>query len=36
VAPAGIIVANKRVKNFATTADGLNSSFADLYLAPHA
>jgi len=36
VAPAGVIVANKRVKNFATTADGLNSSFADLYLAPHA
>jgi peptide/nickel transport system substrate-binding protein len=36
VAPAGIIVANKRVKNYAPTAEGLNNSFADLYLDPQA
>ena len=36
VANAGIIVANKRVKNYAPTAEGLNNSFADLYLDPQA
>ena len=36
VANAGIIVANRRVKNYAPTAEGLNNSFADLYLDPQA
>jgi peptide/nickel transport system substrate-binding protein len=36
VAPAGIIVANKRVKNFAPGAEGLTGSFADLWIDPSA
>ena len=36
VANAGVIVASRRVKNYAPTAEGLNNSFADLYLDPQA
>ncbi|MBS7703769.1 ABC transporter substrate-binding protein [Chelatococcus asaccharovorans] len=36
VAPAGIIVAAKKVRNFAPGAEGLNGSFADLWIAPDA
>ncbi len=36
VAPSGVIVANRRVKNFAPGAEGLNGSFADLWISPDA
>jgi peptide/nickel transport system substrate-binding protein len=34
IAAAGIIVANRRVKNFAPGAEGLTGSFADLWIDP--
>jgi peptide/nickel transport system substrate-binding protein len=34
VAPAGVIVANKKVRNFARGAEGLTGSFADLWINP--
>jgi peptide/nickel transport system substrate-binding protein len=36
VAPAGVIVANRKVKNFAPGAEGLTGSFADLWIDPQA
>jgi len=36
VASAGIIVANKKVKNFAPGAEGLTGSFADIWIDPSA
>jgi len=36
VAPAGIIVAIKKVRNFTPGADGLTGSFANLWIDPHA
>jgi peptide/nickel transport system substrate-binding protein len=35
VAPAGVIVANRKVKNFAPGAEGLTGSFADLWIDPN-
>jgi peptide/nickel transport system substrate-binding protein len=34
VAPAGVIVANRKVRNFAPGAEGLTGSFADLWIDP--
>lgn len=36
VAAAGVIVANKKVKNFAPGAEGITGSFADLWIDPSA
>ncbi|MEH2549841.1 peptide/nickel transport system substrate-binding protein [Bradyrhizobium sp. AZCC 2262] len=35
IAASGVIVANKRVKNFAPGAEGLTGSFADLWIDPN-
>lgn len=35
VAPSGVIVANRRVKNFAPGAEGLTGSFASLWIDPN-
>ncbi|GJD48337.1 Oligopeptide-binding protein AppA [Methylobacterium crusticola] len=34
IAPSGIIVAHRKVKNFAPGAEGLNGTFADLFIDP--
>ncbi len=36
VAPSGVIVANKRVRNFAPGGQGMSNSFADVWLDPSA
>ena len=34
VAAGGVIIANRKVRNFAPGAEGLNGSFADLWIDP--
>lgn len=34
IAPSGIIVAHRKVKNFAPGAEGITGNFADLYIDP--